>query len=1110
MSNYNSGVSDLPPQKQSEVQSLDSTQLHRQLFERSRSIMLLVDPSEGYIIDANPAACAFYGYSLIQLQQMKIFQLNTLSEAEVKAEMRQASSEQRSQFLFQHRLASGELREVEIYSSPVELFGRQLLFSIVYDVTGRRKSAQAFELGHNFALQVMNSIGQGLTVTNAQSQFEFINPFYAKMLGYKPEELIGKTPYDITPPEDYHLLDTARALRRVKQTSTYETRLVRADGTYLYVTITGTPYIVDNRVIGNIAVITDLTERRQNEESQRRQKEYLLALHETTLALINRLDLEDLLETIVKRAATLTGTENGEIVLVEDDKGYAVRKISIGYFKERGNGIIKLGEGIMGLAWQHKKPIRVNDYTQWYNRKNDPVADVIRATVALPLKSGDEVIGVLGLAHLEENRDFNDEEIEILGQFAQLASLALENAHLYTSARRRLSELTLVQEVARAINSNLALDQVFEVVVRQISTAFGYKMVSIYLLKPEGLVLQAYTGYDKVISLIRLDQGVSGRVASTGEAAFIVKANAAPEFLYAVEHIKQSIIVPLKSGKDKVLGILAVESKGEPVLTQDDFNLLSLLAEQVSVAVENARLFVELKQSEEKYRDVVDNAKEIIVRTDAEGRATFLNPAWQEVMGYSLKETLGKPFLDCLHPDDYAETWQRFTDLVEGKINQTYGELRAFAKDGTLKWFEANGRPIIYPNGMIGGVTGTWMDITERRKAEEDRLDLERKLLEGQKLESLGILAGGIAHDFNNLLVGILGNAELALMELSPESTTHETISQIQLAAQRAADLTRQMLAYSGKGHFVIQPVNLSLLVEEMAHLLKASISKNIVLQFNLEANLPATEVDITQLRQVIMNLIVNASDALGNRSGLINLSTGVINANRTYLAEMYMADNLPEGHYVYFEIKDTGIGMDAPTQARIFDPFFTTKFTGRGLGLAAVLGIVRGHKGALKVVSKPGRGTVFRVLLPCVDAPVSEIQTEKPVEAAALPENVSKGTVLVVDDEQLVRSMTERILKRFGFQVLTAEDGLIGLELFRQHQTEISCVLLDMTMPHLNGEQTFKAVRQINSEAKVILMSGYSEQEATQRFTDKGLAGFLQKPFTLSELRDKISAIVP
>ena len=313
------------------------------------------------------------------------------------------------------------------------------------------------------------------------------------------------------------------------------------------------------------------------------------------------------------------------------------------------------------------------------------------------------------------------------------------------------------------------------------------------------------------------------------------------------------------------------------------------------------------------------------------------------------------------------------------------------------------------------------------------------------------------------------------------------------------------MLAYSGKGKFVVKPLNLSKIVEEMAHLLEVSISKNVILKYDFSADLPSVEADATQLRQVVMNLIINASEAIGEKSGVVSIRTGVTEADKSYLSETYLDDDLPEGYYVYLEVADTGLGMDEETKSKIFDPFFTTKFTGRGLGLAATLGIVRGHRGAIKVYSHPGRCTSFKVLLPCSAQPV-----EGSVEAST-PEREwrGQGNVLIVDDEESVRAVAKQILERRGFEVLTAEDGREAVEIFSAGADEIVLVLLDLTMPHMDGEETFRQLRRIRPDVKTILSSGYNAQDVTNRFAGKGLAGFIQKPYRVRELLKTVREVL-
>lgn len=312
------------------------------------------------------------------------------------------------------------------------------------------------------------------------------------------------------------------------------------------------------------------------------------------------------------------------------------------------------------------------------------------------------------------------------------------------------------------------------------------------------------------------------------------------------------------------------------------------------------------------------------------------------------------------------------------------------------------------------------------------------------------------------------------------------------------------MLAYSGKGKFVVEPLDLGRVVEEMLHMLEISISKQAVLRLNLAENLPSVEADATQLRQVILNLVLNASEAIGKRSGVISITTGAMQCDGDYLKDLWLDEGIGEGLYVFCEVADTGCGIARDQIARIFDPFYTTKFTGRGLGMAAVLGIVRGHRGAIKVYSELGRGTTFKILLPACDRPAALFD-----RTAADLDWRGEGTVLLVDDEETVRSIGATMLSEFGFEVITCLDGREALEVFRTRHQQIRFVLMDLTMPHLDGEEAFREMRRIDPEVKVIMTSGYNEQEVTQKFVGKQLAGFLQKPYTLSALGQAVRKLL-
>ncbi len=486
---------------------------------------------------------------------------------------------------------------------------------------------------------------------------------------------------------------------------------------------------------------------------------------------------------------------------------------------------------------------------------------------------------------------------------------------------------------------------------------------------------------------------------------------------------------------------------------------------------------------------------------DADENYIYLNDAHARIYGYDTPEELIGKRWEALY--DVGEV-QRFKfDIMPAlqRTGQWRGETIGRRKDGTTFPQEISLSKI-----ENGGLVCVVRDISERRTAEDERLSLERKLLDAQKLESLGVLAGGIAHDFNNLLTAILGNASLAIMQSPETSPLRQYLFNVEKTSLQAAELCKQMLAYSGRGRFQVQRLDLNELVNDMVQLLQISVHKKVVLKFDLAEKLPAVEADPSQIRQIILNLVINASEAIGDQSGTIHITSGIVRADRYYLTETYLSPDLKEGTYVFVDVADSGCGMTQETKAKIFEPFFTTKFTGRGLGLAAVLGIVRGHKGALKVYSELNRGSSFKFMLPCIDAPADQLNRNN---STVFSDWKGKGTILVVDDEETVRTVTARMLETFGFDVLTARDGREGVNVFCHHAREIKAVLLDMTMPHLNGEEALREIRQIRPDALVVLMSGYSEQDATTRFIGKRLSGFIQKPFRLDELREKLRHVL-
>jgi PAS domain S-box-containing protein len=511
----------------------------------------------------------------------------------------------------------------------------------------------------------------------------------------------------------------------------------------------------------------------------------------------------------------------------------------------------------------------------------------------------------------------------------------------------------------------------------------------------------------------------------------------------------------------------------------------------IGVAVdmtERERTAQALRDSEERYRILFDSNPHPMWAYDlATLRFLAVNDAAVSHYGYSRAEFLDMTIADIRPPEDVAALYENIVQ-VTGGLDRA-GVWRHRKKDGTLIEVEITSHTLTLDGRPAEVVLAT--DVTERRRTEE-------ALHRAQKMESLGLLAGGIAHDFNNLLVAILGQTSLALSQVSEENPARVPIEKAVSAARRAADLTRQLLAYSGRGQFERRPIDLNRLIQENLHLFEVAVPKQVALRSDLVTPLPVIVGDAGQLQQVVMNLIINAAEAIGDQSGEVVVRTQRLLLSREAAAAWQIGEEaLAAGDYVLLSVSDNGHGMDAETLARIFDPFFSTKFTGRGLGLAAVLGIVRGHSGGLTVTSTPQVGTTFEIILPG-----GETAAPVPTPTPAWQEvDMAQQLVLVIDDEAPVRDAVADILDLEGVVVLSAPDGRAGIDLYRQRQADISLIMLDLSMPGLNGEETFRELRAINPDVRVLLSSGYSQDEVSARFAGQSAVGFIQKPYDAEQL---------
>ena len=502
-----------------------------------------------------------------------------------------------------------------------------------------------------------------------------------------------------------------------------------------------------------------------------------------------------------------------------------------------------------------------------------------------------------------------------------------------------------------------------------------------------------------------------------------------------------------------------------------------------------------LRESEERFRRLFEESPLGVALAGKDYRFLKVNSALCRIVGYAEAELTQMSFWDITHSDDLEVNRELAGRLFRREIPSVRLQKRYVRKDGEIIWVNLTACVIRDAEGLPWYGLAMIEDITETKRAQEEAIAR-------QKLEGLGVLAGGIAHDFNNLLGSILATSEVVLSELPGGSPAYDGVESIKNVANRAAEIVCQMMAYAGQENTVLEPLDLSGLVNEMLQFLKVSICKRAQLTVDLPPNLPAVRANAAEIRQVVMNLITNASEALGEKEGVISVTLAHVRSGSNQFADS--TPNLLQNEHLRLAVSDTGAGMTQEIQARIFDPFFTTKFTGRGLGLAAVQGIIHNHGGTINVVSAPGQGSRFEVLLPCTRQPARDTR-DIPVPAAARAVGSGAATVLVIEDEEALRLAVSKMLRKLGFSVAEASDGPAGLDLFRGNERKYDAVLLDLTLPGKSGREVFEELRRMRPDVKVIITTAYGHDSVRKAIGEQEPWLFIRKPYRLSDLADLI-----
>jgi two-component system cell cycle sensor histidine kinase/response regulator CckA len=665
----------------------------------------------------------------------------------------------------------------------------------------------------------------------------------------------------------------------------------------------------------------------------------------------------------------------------------------------------------------------------------------------------------------------------------------------------RLQQQALLVEVNATLAAAIEAEAVLGQVLSRLVARVGLVKASLYLLDPERRQLRcvAQSGLSGIerYRTYQLDgQGLTAWVARSGEAVYVPEADKEPRCVGGDARTKSQYAVPLRAGSS-VLGVLEIESNREGGIRAVTRKLADQFASQTALALERSDLYKKLRASEERFRSIFEQGHLGVALCDLEGRFFTVNPAFGQILGYAPGELTGMTYAEVTHPQDRRESAERVRQLMAGKTHRFTMEKRYLRKSGEPVWCmvivsllrDSAGRPA-YTLAML-------QDISERKKAEEERARLHEQLFHAQKMEAIGTLAGGIAHDFNNLLGVILGYASLVQTRLQPGDPLQEPLQMMEQSAERAAALIHQLLQFARQGLYQMKHVDPREILERVLKIVTQTFNRRIRVEPRLASQLPSIEGDPGQLELVVLNLCINARDAMPE-GGVLTLESSVVTLGP---GDALRPAECAPGEYVQIVIRDTGVGMEPELMQRIFEPFFSTKepAKGSGLGLAMVYGTVKRHRGFLHVASQPGRGSEFRLYLPSASGrldPAERGADKQPPEG-----EIGAGTVLVVDDEPLMQSFAEDALIELGYKVLIAGDGAMAKETYARRAAEIDWVLLDMVTPGMSWRDTYEALRAINPQVRVILSSGYSGGGEDRTALEAGAVAFLAKPYSVEEL---------
>jgi len=982
-----------------------------------------------------------------------------------------------------------------------------------------------------FRLMVDSIQDYAIFMLDPQGRVATWNAGAERIKGYRAEEIIGQhvsrfyTPEDVERGKPDEQLEKATAQGRWQE----EGWRVRKDGSRFWATVLITALRDEQgQLLGFSKVTRDITERKQAEVLLRRRLDELAA-HSTILgATLQAHNLDELLGLALDAVLEFASVGGGSLHLVQGDEV-----------------TLRVWRGLPGALRAYLLSFSADNLPDWM-RGTRVVCEHLDETGLLPACAKDKGIQTLAsvslrvpveseakqewlgtLLLLSRRHDaLSGDQLRALKALGEQLALGIRHARLYRRAQERLARLEALRDIDRAIMQRMDLTEVLHVVVNRVPREMGGDAVAISLLDREGerprvFAIRLPNGTFLEQEAFDVAESLLYRLVERREPVIIHDLTQDPRLQMHRHLIRNGPLVSYLGvpmvARDRTVGILHILTTKPWVFAEEDIAFFRTLAGQAAIAVENARLFEELSEelaerkqaeealraSNERFNRLVSELNDVVWTASADGhRIIDVNRSFEKLYGVSVKVIQENPhfWLEAVHPDDRGIAEASARRLANTR--QASAEYRVVRPDRTIRWIldrksivcDEKGNPV-----QMGGVAS---DITELKLAHEEKESLQAQLFQVQRLEAIGRLAGGVAHDFNNLLTGIKGFTQFALAAASPDSQAQEDLAEVLNLAERAASLTRQLLAFSRKQTLQPTVFNINQLVSDLTKMLGRLIGEDIDLAFVPADDLGNVKADPGQIEQVVMNLAINARDAMP-QGGRLTIETMNVTLDEQYAATHV---GTKAGDYIMLAGSDTGCGMGKTVLEHLFEPFFTTKELGKGtgLGLATVYGIVKQHGGNIWVYSEPGKGTTFKVYLPRVKEPVA-------ARAVAVHPASPRGAemVLVLEDEASVRRIVARSLEQMGYRILTAASPAQAEEALAAHGDEIALLLTDVVLPERSGRQVSGAAREKYPHLRVLYMSGHSDNAIAHHGVLEPGTPFLQKPFTPDTLARKVREVL-